>query len=113
VERTAELQDSEVRADLDWRVRECERKCSTDGRLGSIPQASARARQQATHEQVEGQWCENRTGTEHKGCDLARRLANGCASMPAVHAPEQSGQRGFLLVRAEAFGWPCFSITCA
>jgi hypothetical protein len=27
VERTAELQDPEVRAELNWRVRECERKC--------------------------------------------------------------------------------------
>jgi hypothetical protein len=40
-------------------------------------------------------------------------LANGCASMPAVHAPEQSGLGGFLLVRAEVFGRPCFSIACA
>jgi hypothetical protein len=40
-------------------------------------------------------------------------LANGCASMPTVHAPEQSGQGGFLLVRAEVFGWPCFGIACA
>jgi hypothetical protein len=40
-------------------------------------------------------------------------LANGCASMPAVHAPEQSGQGGFLLVRAEVFGRPCFGIACA
>jgi hypothetical protein len=39
--------------------------------------------------------------------------ANGCASMPVVHAPEQSDQGGFLLVRAEVFGRPCFSITCA
>jgi hypothetical protein len=28
-------------------------------------------------------------------------LANGCASMPPVHAPEQSGQGGFLLAWAE------------
>jgi hypothetical protein len=40
-------------------------------------------------------------------------LANGCASMPAVHAPEQSGKGGFLLVRAEVFGQPCFGIACA
>jgi hypothetical protein len=26
-----------VRAELDWRVRGCERECSTGGRLGSIP----------------------------------------------------------------------------
>jgi hypothetical protein len=40
-------------------------------------------------------------------------LANGCASMPAVHAPEQSGQGGFLLMGAKMFGRPCFSIACA
>jgi hypothetical protein len=40
-------------------------------------------------------------------------LANGCASMPAVHVPEQSSQGGFLLVRAEVFGRPCFGIACA
>jgi hypothetical protein len=40
-------------------------------------------------------------------------LANGCASMPAVHAPEQSGRGGFLLVRAKVFGRPYFSIACA
>jgi hypothetical protein len=45
VERAAELQDPEVQVDLDWHIRGCERECSTDGRLGSIPQASARARQ--------------------------------------------------------------------
>jgi hypothetical protein len=54
VERAAEMQDSEVRAELDWRVRECERECSTDDRLGLIPQACARTRQQATRERVEG-----------------------------------------------------------
>jgi hypothetical protein len=52
MERTAELQDPEVRAELNRRVRECERKCFASGRLDSIPQASARARQQATREQV-------------------------------------------------------------
>jgi hypothetical protein len=40
-------------------------------------------------------------------------LANGCASIPTVHAPEQSGQGGVLLVRAEVFGRPCFGIACA
>jgi hypothetical protein len=44
LERTTELQDPEVRAELNRRVRECERKCSTSGRLGSSPQACARAR---------------------------------------------------------------------
>jgi hypothetical protein len=54
VERAAELQDPEVWAELDRHVCGCERECSAGGRLGSIPQASARARQQATREQVEG-----------------------------------------------------------
>jgi hypothetical protein len=93
VERTAELQDSEVRADFDWHVRGCERECSTGGRLGSIPQASARARQQATREQVESQWCESRTGTTRKRWNPAwrsyRRL-RGCADrVSAAHAREQ------------------------
>jgi hypothetical protein len=39
-------------------------------------------------------------------------LANGCASTPTVHAPEQSGQGGFLLVRSEVFGRPGFGIAC-
>jgi hypothetical protein len=30
---------AEVRAELDWRVCGCERKCSTGCRLGSFPQA--------------------------------------------------------------------------
>jgi hypothetical protein len=63
MERAAELQNPEVRAELNRRVRECEGKCFATGQLGSIPQACARARQQATREQVEGQWCESRTGT--------------------------------------------------
>jgi hypothetical protein len=54
MERAAELQDPEVRAELNRRVSECERKCFASGQLGSIPQTCARARQQATHEQVEG-----------------------------------------------------------
>jgi hypothetical protein len=51
---TAELQNPEVGAELNQHVHECERKCFASGRLGSIPQASACARQQATREQVEG-----------------------------------------------------------
>jgi hypothetical protein len=39
-------------------------------------------------------------------------LANGCASIPAVHVPEQSGQGGFLLMQARMFDRPCFSIAC-
>jgi hypothetical protein len=48
MERAAELQNPEVRAELNRRVRECERKCFASGRLDLIPQASARARQQTT-----------------------------------------------------------------
>jgi hypothetical protein len=66
------LQDPEVQADLDWHVRECEQKCSADGRLGSIPQTCARARQQATHEQVEGQGYGSKTGAARRRYDQAR-----------------------------------------
>jgi hypothetical protein len=52
MKRVAELQDPEVRAELNRHVRECERMCFASGRLGSIPQASARARQQTTRGQV-------------------------------------------------------------
>jgi hypothetical protein len=45
MERVEELQDPEVRAELNRHVHECERKCFASGRLDSIPQASARARQ--------------------------------------------------------------------
>jgi hypothetical protein len=48
VKRVTELQDPEVRAELNRRVRECERKCFTSGRLGSFPQARAYARQRTT-----------------------------------------------------------------
>jgi hypothetical protein len=60
MERTAELQDPEVRAELNRRIRECERKCFASGRLGSIQQAHACARQQATREQVKSQECVSR-----------------------------------------------------
>jgi hypothetical protein len=93
VERAAELQDPEVRTELNRRIRECERKCSASGRLGSIPQASACARQQATREQVEGQWCERRTGTARRRCDQARRscgrLRRCAGRVLAAHAHEQ------------------------
>jgi hypothetical protein len=93
VERAAELQDPKIRAELDRRVRGCERERSAGGRLGSIPQASARARQQATREQVKGQWCESSTGTARRRCDQAwrscRRL-RGCADrVSATHVREQ------------------------
>jgi hypothetical protein len=45
VKRATELQNLEVRAESNRRVRECERKCFASSRLGSIPQACARARQ--------------------------------------------------------------------
>jgi hypothetical protein len=37
VERAVELQDPEVRTELNRRVRECEHKCSAGGQLDSIP----------------------------------------------------------------------------
>jgi hypothetical protein len=43
--KAAELQDTEVRAELNRHVRECERECSTGARLDSIPEACACARQ--------------------------------------------------------------------
>jgi hypothetical protein len=93
VEWTAELQDPEVRAELNRRVRECEWKCFASGRLGSIPQASARARQQATREQIKSQWCASCTGTARRRCDQAQRSCwrlHGCAGrVSAAHAREQ------------------------
>jgi hypothetical protein len=84
MERAAELQNPEVQAELNRYVRECERKCFASGWLSSIPQASARASQQATREQVKGQWCESSTGqcagdaTEHDD------PAGGYAGVPTV-----------------------------
>jgi hypothetical protein len=62
VEGTAKLQDLEVRAKLNRRVRECERKCFASGRLDSIQHARACTRQQATREQVKSQGCMSREG---------------------------------------------------
>jgi hypothetical protein len=73
MDRTAELQDPEVRAELNRRVRECERKSFASGRLSSIPQASAHARQQVTRKRVKSQWCESSTGTVCRRYDRARR----------------------------------------
>jgi hypothetical protein len=91
--KAVELQDPEVRAELNRHVRECERECSTDARLGSIPQASVRARQQATREQVKSQRCESSTGAVRRRCDRARRSCGrlrGCADrVSAAHAREQ------------------------
>jgi hypothetical protein len=57
MKRVAELQDPEIRVELNRRIRECERKCFTSGRLGSFPQARAYAKQQTTRKQVGGHWC--------------------------------------------------------
>jgi hypothetical protein len=93
VERAAELQDPEVRTEFNRRDRECERKCFASGRLGSILQASACARQQATRERVKSQWCESSTGTARRRCDQARRSCwrlRGCAGrVSAAHTREQ------------------------
>jgi hypothetical protein len=84
---------TEVRTELNWRVRECEGKCFASGRLGSIPQASARARQQATREQIKSQWCESSTGTARRRCDQAqrscRKLRECAGRVSAAHAREQ------------------------
>jgi hypothetical protein len=45
MERAAELQNPEVRAELNRRVRKCEQKCFASGRLSSFSQARAYARQ--------------------------------------------------------------------
>jgi hypothetical protein len=91
--KAAEFQDPEVRAELNRHVRECEQECSTDARLGSIPQASACAKQQATREQVKSQWCESSTGAVCRRCDRARRSCGRlrrCADrVSAAHAREQ------------------------
>jgi hypothetical protein len=93
MERAAELQDLEVRAELNRRVRECERKRFASGRLGSIPQACARARQRATREQIKSLWCKNSIETVRRRCNQARRCCRrlrGCADrVSAAHAREQ------------------------
>jgi hypothetical protein len=96
VERTAELQDPEVRAELDWRVHECERECSTGGQLGSIPQACARARQQATHEQVEGQGCGSKIGAAPEDATRHGGPAGGYAGVPTVFLPHTCVSKGGL-----------------
>jgi hypothetical protein len=77
VEGTAKLQDLEVRAKLNRRVRECERKCFASGRLDSIQQARACTRQQATREQVKSQGCVSREGlaVSRKTLRFAKELA--------------------------------------
>jgi hypothetical protein len=85
MEWAAELQNPEVRAELNRHVQECERKCSTGGRLGSIPQVCARARQRAMREQVKGQRCESSTGKQCAG-DATGRVdpTGGYAGVPTV-----------------------------
>jgi hypothetical protein len=94
VEWTAKLQDPEVRAELNRRVRECERMYFASGRLGSIPQASAHAKQQTTRKRVKGQWCESRTGTAQEmrpGMAIlqeATRVCRPCFSNTRARAVE-------------------------
>jgi hypothetical protein len=87
----AKLQDPEVWVELDWRVRGCERECSTGGWLGSIPQASARAKQQATREQVKSQGCVSRGSSTHEQENPEVRgevgLANQSGSIVSSHGP--------------------------
>jgi hypothetical protein len=73
MEKVAELQDLEVRAELNRRVRECERKCFDSGWLGSFPRARAYARQPTTRMQAEGRWCGSRAEAAYRRCDQARR----------------------------------------
>jgi hypothetical protein len=93
VERAAELQDPEVRAELNRRIRECERKCFASGRLGSFLQASVYARQPTTRMQAGGLWCGSRVKAVHRRCDQARRSCRklrGCAARVSVaHVREQ------------------------
>jgi hypothetical protein len=92
VERKAKLHDLEVRVKLNRRVRECERKCFTSGRLGSFPQACA-LRQPITREQIGGRWCGSRAEAAHRRCSQARRSCRrlrGCADrVSAAHTREQ------------------------
>jgi hypothetical protein len=93
MERTAKLQDLEVRAKLNRRVRECERKCFASGRLGSISQASACAGQLTTRKQIGGCWCGSTAKAAHRRCNPARqscRRLRECADrVSAAHAREQ------------------------
>jgi hypothetical protein len=80
VEGTAELHDPKVRAELNRRVRECERKCFAGGRLDSIQQARVCARQQATREQIKSQGCVDRGSSNREQEDLEVRGGVGLAS---------------------------------
>jgi hypothetical protein len=85
----AELQNLEVRAELNRRVRECERECFASGRLGSIPQAWVHARQQVTREQVKSQGCLSRGSSTREQENPEVREGSGIAN--------QSGPIGFFL----------------
>jgi hypothetical protein len=91
MERAAELQNPEVRAESNWRVRECERKCFASGQLGSIPQACARARQQATREQVKSQGYVSRGSSTHEQENPEGRegisMVNQSGSIILFHSP--------------------------
>jgi hypothetical protein len=84
VEWTVELQESEVRAELDWRVRGCERECSAGGRLSSIPQAMRVQdnRPRASRLRASGVRAER----EQRAGDVTRHgdPAGGYAGVPAV-----------------------------
>jgi hypothetical protein len=62
MERAVELQNPEVRTELNQRVRECEWKCFASGRLGSFPQTRMFARQPTMRMQAGGRWCGSKTG---------------------------------------------------
>jgi hypothetical protein len=91
MERTAELQNLEVRAELNRHVRECERKCFASGRLGSIQQARGCARQQATREQDKSQGCVSRGSSTREQENPEGRegisVANQFGSIVLSHGP--------------------------
>jgi hypothetical protein len=87
----AKLEDLEVWVELDWRIRGCERERSTGGWLGSIPQASAHAKQQATRELVKSQGCVSRGSSTREQENPKVRgevgLANQSGSIVSSHGP--------------------------
>jgi hypothetical protein len=89
VEGTAELHDPKVRAELNQRVRECERKCFAGGRLASIQQARACARQQATREQIKSQGCVDRGSSNREQEDLEVRGGIGIANQSGSDVSSQ------------------------
>jgi hypothetical protein len=75
---------AEVRAELDWRVRGCERECSTDGQLDSIPQACARQGNRSHASKLRDSGV--RTEQEQRTGDATRRgdPAGGYAGVPTM-----------------------------